>query len=435
MARTRRTVGVILGITLLSVPMIVPATPAQTRTLLQLSDPMWIGPSAIATAVDASGQSAFAVSSMGQLIRIDVDSKKISQTTEVRSSGPGAQSGAMPIEVPRAIAVDQKSGRLLVPSQIRPLILVYDPSTLTLIDEFLVGVSGFSAIDLSSEGSMFVGTNIASYDGLGQTPGMILEVDSNTGSVLWSSKALPAAVLELDIDHRGEQAFYIGHDGVLRQVSLVTSETRVALPNANQSALGVEVDEQSRRLYVAMPSGVHVVDADSLEVLFVWRNMPRVVGVALVSDRGVAYVAQRQRLNIVDLRTGEVITSRRIRQLGLGWGFGQYFQTNGRLPALAFIENLSTVRLADFDALPPSPPRAVRTRVSSGSVSISWTPPAYRGEPPLSRYVVSVGDDRPVCRTTQTSCRVSRQSVGALASVEVYAESPSGRSEPGRSSS
>lgn len=353
MARARRKVGVGLGITLLSISMIVPAAPAQTRKLPELSDPMWIGPSATATAVDASGQSAFAVSSMGQLVRIDVDSKKISQTAEVRSAGQGSQSGALPIEVPRAIAVDEKSGRLFVPSQIRPLILVYDPSTLTLIDELMVGVSGFSAIDLNSDGSIFLGTNVASYDGLGQTPGVIIEVDSNTESVVWSSNALPAAVLELDIDQRGEQAFYIGHDGVLRWVSLATRETRIALPNVNQSALGVEVHEQSRRLYVAMPSGVHVVDADSLEVLSVWKNMTRVVGVALVSDREVAYVAQRQRLNIVDLRTGEVISSRRIRQLGFGWGFGQYFQTNGRLPALVFIENLSTVRVGDFDALPP----------------------------------------------------------------------------------
>jgi len=215
----------------------------------------------------------------------------------------------------------------------------------------LVGTSGFSAAYFGQQDALYLGSTVTSFDGLGHAPGVIVKLDTARGAVTWTSTALPAAVLELVVDERADQAFFVGHDGRLRHIDLSTSNSQVVIPAVNQSAHGMVLDGESRRLYVAVGSGILVLDADSLDILSVWKATRGATGVALALEHKVAYVARRGRLMLVQIDTGKIIVSRKVRELGLGWGFGQYFESNGRSPTLAFIENFSTVRLATFDQI------------------------------------------------------------------------------------
>lgn len=321
-------------------------------TGLELSRGIWIGSGANATTVDSSGQSAFSVSSSGQLSRIDVASQTVVASASVAVPQPNRPVDSWPIDVPRSLAIHPASGLVYVPSQVQPLVYVYDPVSLSQVDRMLVGTSGFSAAYFGQQGALYLGSTVSSFDGLGYAPGVIVKLDTARRSVTWTSAPLPAAVLELAVDERADQAFFVGHDGRLRHVDLSTFTSRLAMPAVNQSALDLVLDEQSRRLYVAMGSGIHVLDADSLDILSVWKATRGATGVALALEHNVAYVARRGRLTLVKINTGKSIASRKVRNLGLGWGFGQYFESNGHSSTLVFIENFSTVRLATFNQIP-----------------------------------------------------------------------------------
>lgn len=315
-------------------------------TGLELSRGMWVGSGATATTVDSSGESVFTVSASGQLSRIDVASRSVVASVTVAVPQPNLPAESWPIDVPRSLAVHPESGLVYVPSQVQPIVYVYDPVSLTQLDAIAAGESGFSAAEFGQQDVLYLGSTVGSFDGLGHAPGMIIKLDMAQRAVTWTSAALPAAVLELVVDEQADQAFFVGHDGRLRHVDLATSRSQVVVPTVTQSALGLVLDEKSRRLYIAMRSGVHVLDVDSLSIESVWKATRPATGVALALDHKVAYVARRDRLSVVAINTGKIITNRKVKELGLGWGFGQYFESNGRSPTLSFIENFSTIRLA-----------------------------------------------------------------------------------------
>lgn len=275
---------------------------------------------------------------------------------------PNLPADSWPTDAPRSLAIEPISGLVYVPSQVQPLVYVYDPVSLSQVDAIAVGDSGFSAADFGRQDALHLGSTVSSFDGLGYAPGVIVKLDTARRTVTWASTPLPAAVLELVVDERADQAFFVGHDGRLRQVDLATSESQLVIPTVAQSALGLVLDEQSRRLYVAMGSGIHVLHADSLEILSVWKATRGATGVALALENKAAYVTTRDRLTLVEINTGKIITNRKVRGLGRGWGFGQYFESNGRSSTLAFIENFSAVRLATFDQMIPARVREEQAR-------------------------------------------------------------------------
>ena len=409
-----RTIGVVtLGAILLAL-LPAPAFGAEGAPI-SMSQPVRVGEGSIAVAIDATGRTAYSVTEItSQLHRIDVASAQVTHSVPVTL----AMGGSDFLGGPRSLIIDDARGLVLVGTQSRAALMSYGAPDLALIKESRLDTGGVTALDQSSDGSVFVGTSGVSL-ATKALSNHILRVNPETFDVDYVSPLLASGVISLEVDVGAGAAFFIGNDASLRKVDLASGVVQLVFPTLNEVVSDIDVDEANGILYVAMSSGVRIVDTSTMRVIKSWPSVPKATAIALASARGIAFVVAGNRLTVVHIDSGEVLA--RDDDVSIIAGYGDYLATNGRDPVTGFVDGSSWIRLASMTSIPPSPPRKVRVKLTGRALAVSWEPPRSAGDPRVIRYRAKVVGSALSCTSRSGKCTIAGVEPGRRYRVQVVA--------------
>lgn len=404
---------VVLGSLLLGlIP--VPAH-AVEGTPISMSQPIRVGEGAIAVALDDTGRTAYSVTEItSQLHRIDVASAQVTHSVPITL----AMGGSEFLAGPRSLIIDDARGRVIVGTQSRAALLSFGASDLALRVERRLETGGVTALDQTADGSVFVGTSGVSL-ATKALSNHVLRVNPETFDIDYVSPLLASGVISLEVDVGAGAAFFIGNDASLRKVDLASGSVQLVFPTLNEVVSDIDVDEANGILYVAMSSGVRLVDTSTMRVIRSWPSVPNATAISLASARGIAFVVSRNRLTVVHLDSGEVLA--RDDDVSIIAGYGDYLATNGRDAVTGFVDGSSWIRLASLASIPPSPPRKVRAKVTGRSLAVTWEPPRFAGDPRVIRYRASVVGSSLSCTSRSGACTIAGVEPGRRYRVQVVA--------------
>lgn len=412
-----RTIGVVtLGALLLA---LLPASAYGAEGApISISQPVRVGEGSIAVALDSTGRTAYSVTEItSQLIRVDVASAQVTHSVPVTV----AMGGSDFLGGPRSLIVDDARGRVIVGTQSRAALMSYGASDLAPLEESRLDTGGVTALDQTSDGSVFVGTSGVSL-ATKALSNHILRVNPESFEIEYASPLLATGVLSLEVDAGARAAFFIGNDASLRRLDLLSGSVQLVFPTLNEVVSDIDVDEANGILYVAMSSGVRVVDTSTMQVIGIWPSVPDATAIALARASEISFVVSRNRLTAVHLDSGEVLA--RDDDVAIIAGYGDYLATNGRDPVAGFVDGSSWIRLASMTSIPPSPPRKVRAKATGRSLAVSWESPKFAGNPSVIRYRASVVGSGLSCMSRSGTCTISEVEPGRRYRVQVTALAP-----------
>lgn len=393
-------------------------------TPIAVSQPIRVGEGSVGVALDDTARTAFSITEItSQLHRIDVAAAQVTHSVPVTL----AMAGSDFLGGPRSLIVDEERGRVVVGTQSQPALMAFSAGDLSLLKETRLQTGGITALTQTADGSIFAGTSGVSY-GTNLVSNQVLRINAETFVIEYSSPPLASGVLSLKVDVNTGAAFFLGNDAALRRLDLTNGSVQLVLPNINEAASDIEIDEAKGVLYVAMTSGVRMVDTSTMRVIGLWTSVPSATAIALASSRGIAFVVSRNRLAVVHLDSGEVLT--RDGDIPIIAGYGDYLATNGRDPVTGFVDGSSWIRLASMTSIPPSTPRKVRAQSSGRSLVVSWEPSKFAGDPKLLRYRASIVGSGLSCTSRSSSCSIAGVEPGRRYRVQVVALAQGSRSLP-----